>query len=385
MNKLNNNKGAAMLIALVLMALLTTVAIMAVNRSTTDVELSFNQQHEEKAFYIAEAGAKLAYYKLDEDLEWRDGYNDVNYGDGSYTVSITDSSTNSALYDTVIIRSTGTFDKGMTVIEIEVVPSTINPFSSAMLGKTLVEIKNSFATDSYNSDSGTYAMTVQNIGGDVGSNGDIVIKNNGYVGGNVSTSLDGGLSINNGATVTGDTTSSAPYFDIPDIPSSTYDLARATNDNLSGISGSFTYNSSDYSFVTSSEVTFTTGTYYFESFELKNKSSLVIPPGDEVTIYVNGDVIIKNSAPVNADGTPDDLMIYSTGDIELKNSSDFTGVIYAPNADVDLKNSADYYGALVANNIINHNSADFHYDRDLANLEWQSNNGVEMVSWGEIY
>ncbi|MGH8014853.1 MAG: hypothetical protein ACREBV_01530, partial [Candidatus Zixiibacteriota bacterium] len=54
--QIRNTKGSAILIVMALIAMLTAIAIMSIDRSNTDMEVSFNQLHEEQAFYNAEAG-----------------------------------------------------------------------------------------------------------------------------------------------------------------------------------------------------------------------------------------------------------------------------------------------------------------------------------------
>ncbi|KAA3634258.1 MAG: hypothetical protein DWP97_07425 [Calditrichaeota bacterium] len=176
-NHLQSESGAALVITLTIMALLFMVALSSVDRSDTNVDMTFNQVHEEQAFYIAEAGAKRAFIQLNESNEWRDGYYGESYGEGTYTVTVLDSISEPALLDTIIINSIGKVDGAEAVIVLEAAPRIYNPFRYALYADELVDMRNSFETDSYNSDSGTYASTLLNTSGDVGSNG-IVSANN---------------------------------------------------------------------------------------------------------------------------------------------------------------------------------------------------------------
>ncbi|MCH9025132.1 MAG: hypothetical protein IH931_07340, partial [candidate division Zixibacteria bacterium] len=47
-----NQKGSAILIVLALIAMLTGVGIMSVDRATTDIDLAYNQLQEDRAFYV---------------------------------------------------------------------------------------------------------------------------------------------------------------------------------------------------------------------------------------------------------------------------------------------------------------------------------------------
>lgn len=382
--KLKNRRGSALLIALCLIMMLTLVAIVAVDNSNTDIELSMNAIASSRAFYVAEAGAKQAFVALKGDPGWRAGYNDVSFGGGVFAVAIVDSSTNAALRDTVLVRSRGEVMEGTSEVELTLAPEKIHPFKYAMFAKDLVDIRNSMTTDSYNSDSGSYAATAENLHGDVGSNGDIVVHNGAVIGGDVSTSLAGGLSVHPGASVAGDTTSTAPPIDLPDIPQSDFDAAAISNDNLTGMSGSYSYDPVSNELISSGTVTLTSGTYYFSDMTLKNSAQLLLAPGANVTIYITGDIEIKNSAAVNTTGDPGDMLILSQGDMYLKNSGDIKAAFYAPDGSADLRNSGEFYGSIVANDIIAHNSAEFHYDRQLGNIEFGGSGEMHIVGWRQL-
>jgi len=373
-----------MLIALAIMAMLTVVAITALDRTTTDIDLSYNRLHAEQAFYIAEAGAKRACAELGSDLEWRDGFESVSFSGGAYTVSVRDSSIQAGLEDTVIVTSRSTRDRAASGIEVHLIPVEFHPFAYALFGDSSVDMRNSALTDSYNSDSGTYATTRLFEEGDVGSNGYIVVHNSADLGGDVSTSEEGALSINIGATIAGDTTSKAPRQVIAPVPDELFDLAEAANDNSTGISGTYTYNPLTFEFESTGTVTFQAGTYFFSSLILKNSASLEVASGAEVVIYVTGDIELKNSSEVNDGGSPIDLQFYSRGDIVLKNSGDIFATFYSPEGFGDLRNSGDFYGSIVTRDILVHNSAGFHYDRCLSDIEWPGISGMMVVAWREL-
>jgi len=384
MKTINNQKGSALLISLCLLFMLTLIGIMAVNTSTTDIDLSFNELHGDKAFYIAEAGVRRAYAELKNDKTWTSGFSAVSLGEGTYTVTVEDSSVNAALVDSVIVRSTGVVRDASRIVELTLVPEMLKPFKYALFGDSAVEGKNSMNTDSYNSDSGSYFATNENSNGDVGSNGSITVKNGAFIGGDVQTSQSGGASVHPGATVTGTVTDAAPPQDIPVVPQTDFDAAAAANDNLTAIAGTYSYDPGTNAFESRSNVVLTGGTYYFSSFILKNAASLSVAPGAEATIYVTGDIEIKNSGGLNVGGDPGDLVFLSQGDLVLKNSSEARAVFYSPEGKGDLRNSADFYGSVVAQSIIVHNSANFHYDRNLGNTSIGNSGDLAAVSWREL-
>ncbi|RKX20408.1 MAG: hypothetical protein DRP35_06115 [Candidatus Zixiibacteriota bacterium] len=154
---------------------------------------------------------------------------------------------------------------------------------------------------------------------------------------------------------------------------------------MTGISGTYTYNTTTDNFSTSSDVTLSSGTYYFSDFILKNSASLTLEPGAEVTIYVTGKFEIKNSGDINSTENPSDMIFYYQGtDFDLKNSGALTAAIYAPNASAVLHNSGDFYGSILANTIDAHNSAAFHYDQSLSKIIDGVTGRMLVVGWQEL-
>ncbi len=368
------------------MGIISLVAITAVDQATTDVELSYNQLHSDQAFYIAEAGLKQALAKISENPAWDSGFTDIDYEGGSFTVLYIDNTVDSALIDTIIIRSFATVKESRGGVETWLVPLEFNPFKYAMYGDEVIDIRNSMSTDSYNSDSGAYVATVLNEGGSIGSNGDVIVKNGATVSGDAITSLDGGLDINAGAIIVGDTSSTAPVHDLELIPQSEYDWAEATSIASTGISGTYDYDPVTKSFdAKDGDVVLTSGVYYFSSIVLSKDAALTLAPDAEVTIYITGDIEIKNSGDINDGGTPSDLTFLSQGDLVLKNSGTISAVFYCPEGSADLRNSSDFYGSIIANDIIAHNSAGFHYDRELDSYRRTSQIYKDQIAWKEVY
>jgi len=382
--RLNSERGSALLIALMLIAMLTLIGVLSIENSTTDVELSYNCVNADRAFYVAEAGAKQAYALIQADPTWRAGYNNESFGNGQFTVTIVDSSTNAALVDSVVITSTGRVLEAEAAVELTLTPNQISPFGYAMFAEDAVDIRNSMNTDSYNSDSGSYALTRDTVAGDIGSNGTIQVYNGALIAGNVSTSDPGALDIKDIDDILGDTTSTAPEQHLPLVPAEDWVFAEANNDNLTGISGTYSYDPVTDAFQSTGNVILSSGVYYFSDIILKNSAQLSLAPGAEVTIYVTGDIELKNSSAVNIGGAPSDLLILSQGDIVLKNSGDIFAAFYAPEGNADLRNSGEFYGSIVATDIIAHNSARFHYDRQLGSIKWNSDDEMKPVAWREL-
>lgn len=383
---IDNDKGSALLISLLLMGMLTLLAIMAVRSSNTDMDLTFNQINADKTFYIAEAGAKRAVAKLNDDKTWNAGFSNIGFNGGTYDVNITDSSMVASLYDTVIVTSTGSTVNAQSAIEMIVAPEYVYPFNKAMFADDSIHTMNGMMTDSYNSDSGSYAATRDTLWGDVGTNGTVTLENGCLIGGNVSSSSgDSGIIVNGAPYIYGDTTSEAPVQVLDVIPDEEFSDAQASYIPPSGLSGDYTYNSSTGQLeVAKGTLTLSDGIYYFSSVILKNSASVEIAPGAHVVIYVEDQIEVKNSGNVNNLGKPEDLVFYSKGDIVLKNGGDVYGVFYSTSGSCDVRNSGQFYGSVVAEDIVIHNSANFHYDRGLLDF-WKRQTGRMLpIAWREI-
>lgn len=72
-NKLNNNKGFALILSLLIMAAMTAIGLAAVTTATTDMMIAKNEYEAKKAFYLAEAGIVEALTRMDQPQFLDDG------------------------------------------------------------------------------------------------------------------------------------------------------------------------------------------------------------------------------------------------------------------------------------------------------------------------
>lgn len=389
MYKLRNANGSALLIVLALILFISAVGVITLDTANTDIELSYNQLHEDQAFYVAEAGAKQALAALNSNNSWRAGYADQAFGEGSYTVSLTDSVVNTALFDTVIIRSAGGVDGSRSTVELTAVPVYKYPFRYAMFAKAGILLDRETCTDSYDSDSGSYALTHLDSLGDIGSNGTVTSSQLVNFGGGISVATPGGITLGAGSTVNGDTTTTADSVQVDPISTAELDWARSNSIAQTGMSGSgYTYNNGTKALTTGSlgAITLTSGVYYFSSITLGQQSTISLAPNAQVTIYVTGNVALGKLSTINPSGLPSDLTIYSTGTaLSFNQGNIFNGAYYGPNAHIQYDQTTQIYGALVGNTIKLDRYACFHYDRSLSRKTHGTTGEMIAVAWGEVY
>jgi hypothetical protein len=381
MSNIRNNRGSVMVISLLVLLMLGLIGVAAVQTSNTEMDISDNYQRDMKSFYIAEAGAELAIGVLRDSLDWREGFTDYTYGGGMFTVTLRDSNDTIILRDSIVIISTGQRGAATTSLELKLAPR--QPFDWGAHGDDWLTICGGSLTDSWNSDSGSYAATRLLAGGDVGSNGHVMICGNADVYGNAGTSEPGELDIVGGARVTGDTSTIAPEIHYPPIPQSEYDDAIAHTAAPAGFTGDYNYDPATYNLQIQPHKTLilSSGTYYFNDIQVRG--SIELAPGATVTIYVGGGVELESFATVNAGGAPGDLLIFgSDQDWKFAAHSEINAAIYAPEMDFHMTGQANLYGSFITNTVHDAGGSQFHYDRSLRKIKFP---GIfDKVSWREI-
>jgi len=388
-SKLKNNKGSALLITIVLLFMLAGFAIMSVDRSTTDMELSYNQVHDEQSFYIAETGAKKALASINLDNAWRSGYYNEPYSNGSFTVTVTDSMVDSTLADTIMVVSDGLLSEASSTVELTVVPIYHYPFRYGLFGEAGITFARGTCTDSYAADSGSYWDTQLDSLGDIGSNGTIGSDQQVNFGGGIAVATPGGINLGAGNTVNGDTTSSADSVDLNIIPPEEYEWARSVNNaDNGGITGTdYTYDRRRNTLTTgsNSNIELAGGVYYFSDSVLGQYSNITIAPGASVTIYVTGGIDLGQGSTMNNGGTPSNMVIYSCGTyLTFHQNNIFYGAFYGPYTDIQYDQTTQVYGSLVGHSVNLDRDACFHYDRSLSRIRKGTTGEYVAVAWREL-
>lgn len=382
-----DQQGGALLIVMAVMLLLTIAAMMAVKTAQTDIDLTFNQLHSDQAFYVAEAGLVQAFVTLNGDNDWNAGYSAVTFEDGVYSVAVVDSFTDVAMFDTIIIRSTGLYDAAVANIEAICVPVYKQPFQWAMFALDSIEMGNGTCTDSYNSDSGDYISTRDLTDGDVASNGTMDFINNVEIGGDASSAVEGGLTIDATCDVYGDTTTKIDPYEFDPIADSEYVWAQSVSQAPAGFSGDYTYDAGTQalSLSTNDTLVLGDGVYFFSDIDLAFNSHIEIASGAAVSIYMTGDLTIGNNSTVNASGVPGDCLIFSKGSsFTIGMSTQVNAAFYGEDVDVSISNDVNYFGSIFAASVDIINSACVHYDLALRDYKLGKTGVIEMIGWKQL-
>ncbi|MBI5266508.1 MAG: hypothetical protein HY851_04665, partial [candidate division Zixibacteria bacterium] len=198
---IRSQKGSALLVSLLLIGLLSLLGIMATDNSNTEMTLAYNETNHSSAFYVAEAGAKRAFIALNDNYTWRTGYNNQGFGDGTYSATLRDSLGSPALADTVVITAQGKVREALSEVELWTVPEYIYPFRYGMFAGSSITFDQGGCTNSFDSDSGTYAATMNNTDGSIGTNGTIYTAKLVNVGGDAYTATGGSITLGPGSKV----------------------------------------------------------------------------------------------------------------------------------------------------------------------------------------
>ena len=302
------------------------------------------------------------------------------------------------------IASHGTYrDSHRSVYSNTVLKSA---FKYAIHVKDGIELKAKSKLDGYDSRIGSYGAGNSGKCIQIGTNSDqdnMIIIKNGVDISNLSEIFVGTGAIDNPAAVVDNKSNwigaigCSPKMDFPDV------TAPATN--------AWTQPSL-YVPIGGTEI-INKGDWHVDSALIDPNSHLII--NGEVTLYVKGDLRLKNGAEIRILKTdpPSSLKLYMGGSfiadnggevinetkvstnlkfyglptctqIILKNSSDFYGAIYAPDTLLDIRNTGDIYGAFVGDDMILHNSVRFLYDYALSDAD-PDDEGVRFVptQWHE--
>ncbi|AQT69769.1 Type II secretory pathway, component PulK [Anaerohalosphaera lusitana] len=104
----NKTKGSVLIIVVFTVALMSTLVIGILQANTEELQLMQNHVNNVQAYYFAEAGLNHAFSELRADDEWREGFSDEAFGEGSYSVTVTGSGSE------LVVESTGETKQGFT-------------------------------------------------------------------------------------------------------------------------------------------------------------------------------------------------------------------------------------------------------------------------------
>ena len=276
---------------------------------------------------------------------------------------------------------------------------------------------NNASTDSYTSAGGqTYAQTVSNTGGDIGTNGGVSVGN-GNIGGIVGVTAAAcatPISISNNGSMVGTVACPSgnltacylpvPYsFPVPPVPSpappnTSTTPNTCTTTTTTGHGHNQTTTTTSYDCLTpgtygnisiTSALTLAPGTYNINSLSMTGQAGITVSPAGAVTLNVAGTgqsspIAIAGNGIID-DNTANDFTINyaGTGGISVAGNGSVTAILNAPNAPITQQGNGNWFGSIVGSTISIGGNAFFHYDKN-SRLAPSNNGYYTLVSYREV-
>ncbi len=397
---LPKRRGSAIPLAMltIMLLLATGVALMSVGLNSRVYAIRMTSDIAARC--AADAGLTIALHEMNEKLRvkpWDDSTlpqaSDVNlpYSDGVCSYNVTGD-----LSSGYIIAADGRCSQIRRFVRATIGLQGV--FDHAILTKSNLILKSGTAVDGYNSQDpldtdadvviGTQSTSASTIVLNTGVTvtGDIVVG----VGGDPSTVIK-----DLGATTTGLQYAGTAQDPLPRITAPTTLFDRHADISVQGNTATLTpADSGQYSQIVLKQgsvpaileisggdvVLHVTG-----DIQLGQSCEIIVKDGSTLTLYVDGNIHCRESSGINPDQPTQEakvIQVYATGEgaqlFDLKAKSQWTGVVYAPNAAVNLYAGGDVYGSIVADTFEFKAGGNYHYDEALRQVQ-VDDEGVRFV------
>ncbi len=407
----SRRRGAATPLAVVAILILLALGVGLLNLGFQGRVYSFRTASDIAARCAADAGLAMALFEMNQKLQVKP------FKEGTlpeaiemklpYSTEVCSYKVTGNLSSGYTIESTGVSGSARRTVRAAI--GLQSAFSHAILTKQSLILKSGTIVDGYNSLDPSDTDIDVGIGSQSASGSSVIlnmgttVKGDVFVAGNLSSAIK-----DLGARVTGDKYAAAPdplpRVTAPALPDmGTISAAGQTVKITPANSG--TYSSIDLQLLETKvkgEETSTPALLVVEGgdvvlhvtgdIQLGNSCEIVVTDNSTLTIYADGNIHCRNGSGINTENPPEEaetLQIYATGTgsqfFDIKAKSQFTGVIYAPDADVDLYANGDAYGSIVARDFEYKAGGNFYYDEALQKKNTVNDEAVQFVvtRWSE--
>lgn len=396
---LRRKDGAVLLIAVIVLVVLAGLAVALLAISNAQSRETSISEDNFKAFYIAEAGISVSISEITSGTDPDgDGMGNAasSFAGGNFAVAAVSSPLIGDNHWTV--SSVGTYDDLNRGIEVIIGPRPTSPFQQSLFGDLDMALGGNVFSDSYDSETGTYAAQAVNldpdsgetyagVNGDIGSNTDITVTGSVVVFGDVTPGMNGSVTISGGSAIVFGST--APRTEPATFDPYVYNPPATPSDPSPPVPSTLpdgTYHFADLSISGGGVLTLDGDVEIYIDGSIGVNGTIDILPGSNVTIHHgSGNITFAGSGIVNGSQDPSTLSIYSasTGTVKITGSSDFYGTIYAPEATVTPSGTAETYGAIIGDTIQINGTPRFHYDETLGRKQYGPLT-YEQKSWREF-
>lgn len=384
------------------------LAVLAMSMVAIQMDGAVEQhrgQAESRALLAAEAGLSEAYMELETAGDGVVGTQNapVKLSNGRvFVTKATFGPTNK------LVRLTSTARVGNSNARAELVlrDNVDTIFVWGAFGDTKTNLSSQAKVDSYDSTLGTYASQVihgsgsnawANNAGNIGSNGDLQLKQNALVFGNATPGPAGTISVLGSAAVSGSTAHNTAVVPLAPIVlpviASTGNVTYSANTTLAA------GNHHKGATVINTGKTLTVigpATLIFDSLVMKSGSKLMVDSTNgPVDIYVVDDFIMNSNTQLAAnnrdprmvrvnllsDNIINPEVLVDLDEIGLESNASLYGTIYAPDARIDVKSNFELFGALIAEEVVLASNSRVHYDEALSKVLAPGARRYTRVTW----
>lgn len=395
--------------ALVVMAMATVaVAGLATALVTVNVSSAMQQRQESNqmhARYVCQAGLAVGMYELRRGNSGAVATPNAPsvWGPSSFWVTAT-----ALTADISRLTATAVDDRNTSRMELTVreVPNTIWRF--AAFGREELHMDSNARTDSYNSTLGTWVSQSSGAGndqhslsnGDVGSNGDVEVEQNGHIWGDATAGPDHSTSVLGNAIVTGTTSPMDEPIEFPPLVVPSYASFGALTVNAATTipTGNRTYTNVT---INSNKTLTITGParIVMTNFTLKSGSQVVINATngpvefwviDDFKMSSNSQIASTDLLPKNvklnllSDNVINPEVVVDLDDVDFDSNSKLYGTIYAPNAKITIDSNFTLFGSMLARSVDLNSNCFLHFDEDLLNSTASAQVKLEVLCWREL-
>jgi hypothetical protein len=401
---LSKRRGSAIPLVVVAVIVLLAMGVGLLNLGFKGRIYSLRTASDIAARCAADAGLAMALFEMNQKLQVKP-YNEGTLPQAidvklPYSDQLCSYKVGGDLASGYVIASVGKSGRARRAVRAAI--GLQGAFNHAILTKEILTLKSGTVIDGYNSEDLTDKDIDVSIGSQSTADSSVILNSGVTVDGDVFAAggdIDSVIK-DLGATVTGSKYISAPE-PLPTVTAPTLtdkpaiDVTGQTVKLTPTDSGTYPeiylrqFVDKKTSEVTPSKLEVSGGDvvlYLTGDIQLENSCEIIVKEGSSLTVYTDGNIHCRNGSSVNMEAPPEEaetLQIYATGQntqyFDIKAKSDFTGVIYAPNADVDIYAKGDAYGAIVANDFDYKAGGNFYYDKALGKKNTVDDEAVRFV------
>jgi hypothetical protein len=380
-------RGSALAVVVIMVTVMAGMACMLLTVTLGGHKEQRQEREGLHARAVAQAGISDAMHNLLRGASGVIGTPDepVAWGRSRYFVTETNLSGS-----VISLQSTGIDDRNSARMELVVrsVPTTIWRFGA--FGKEFMHMDSNARVDSYNSDLGTYASQAingsgstqhGNSNGDIGSNGDVGLDQNGKVWGDALAGPNHSTTVLGNAVVSGSIVPMPEPLELPALTLPSYASLGALTVN--GATTIPTGNRRYTNLTVETNKTLTVNgpaNIVITNLLLKSGSSMRInATGGPVTLWVIDDFVMRSNAflgptdlksknlAVNllSDNVINPEVAIDLDEIDFASNTRLYGMVYAPSAAIEIRSNFELFGSLIARSVDLDSNARFHFDEAL--------------------